>query len=101
MDFLKDALGEDFEVFKENKRACEAEAKCAELQEWIDRLLEYTEMSEEDMKRVIKKEKDTAEVMERVDALFGFGRKFGGGYFYKLKVFIISGIHSFYLLTKV
>lgn len=72
----------DLEIFKENKRACEAEAKCAELQEWIDRLLEYTETSEEDMKIIIKKEKDTAEIMERVNDLFGITQKFGlGGYF--------------------
>lgn len=35
-----------------------SESKCVELQDWVDRLLEYTDLSEEDMKIILKREKD-------------------------------------------
>ena len=72
----------DLEIFKENKRACAAEEKCAELQDWINRLLEYTELSEDDMKRIIHKEKDSAEIMRRMNSFFGIADMIGmrGGY---------------------
>ena len=57
-----------------------ANEKIEELQDWINRLLEYTEMSEEDMKKLIQKEKDTAEVMEHMNVIMGIGRKLGGAY---------------------
>ena len=72
----------DLEYFQQHLAYQELECKAKEQQEWIERLLEYTEMSEEDMKKIIKKEKDTAEVMERVNDLFGITQKLGlGGYF--------------------
>lgn len=42
--------------------------------EWIERLLKYTELSEEDMKKLLEKEKATAEIIEnfaRIQRLFG------------------------------
>lgn len=38
----------------------ERESKCEELQDWVDRLLEYMDIPEEDMKKLIQREKDTA-----------------------------------------
>lgn len=58
----------------------ESENKCTELQEWIDRLLEYTELSKDDMKTIIKKEKDTAKVMNHVNEIFGIMGQFTGGF---------------------
>ena len=55
--------------------------KCSELQDWIDRLLEYTEMSEEDMKTFIEKERQSSEVMEHLDNFLNISRMLGGGYF--------------------
>ncbi|MEY8330886.1 hypothetical protein AALB81_16455 [Lachnospiraceae bacterium 48-33] len=40
------------------------ESKIEELDDWIHRLLEYTELSEEDMKRFMEKERKTAEKIE-------------------------------------
>ena len=40
------------------------ESKIEELNDWIHRLLEYTELSKEDMKRFIDKEKKAAEMIE-------------------------------------
>ena len=59
----------------------ESEQKCEELKDWIDRLLRYTEMSEEDMKKFIEKERQSAEVMEHLDNFLSIGRKLGGTYF--------------------
>lgn len=55
--------------------------KCSELQDWIDRLLEYTEMSEEDMKKFIEKERQSAEAMERLNSFLSIGKMFSGTYF--------------------
>ena len=58
-------------------RIDEAEAKCESLQDWVNRLLEYTDMSEDDMKKIIQKDKDSAEVMEHMNALLGITKMFG------------------------
>ena len=70
----------DVTIRELNDQLLQAEGKCSELQDWINRLLEYTEMSEEDMRNIIQKEKDTAELMEHFNALIGIGRMFGGTY---------------------
>lgn len=54
----------------------DSENKCEELQEWIDRLLEYTELSEVDMKKLIKKEQYVAEAIEHINSIFGIPEKF-------------------------
>lgn len=51
IDKLKEAVGEKDIIISQQK-------------EWIERLLKYTELSEEDMKKLIKKEKKTAEIAE-------------------------------------
>lgn len=66
----------DFEIISVKEQASEIESKCTELQDWIDRLLVYTEMSKEDMRKLIRKERDTAEVMERITELSDIMRRF-------------------------
>lgn len=68
----------EVELSDVNEKLHDSENKCSELQEWIERLLEYTELSEEDMKRLIKKEKDTAEMMEHMSGIFGIMGMFSG-----------------------
>ena len=46
--------------------------------EWIDRLLEYTEMSNEDLQALIESEKDKAEIRERVSTTLGIIGMIGG-----------------------
>lgn len=55
---------------KENEKR-ELESKCESLQDWVDRLLDYANMSEEDMKAIVQKDKDTAEAMSMMKGLFG------------------------------
>lgn len=45
--------------------------------EWIERLLEYTELSEEDMKKLLQKEKTTAEIMENFASMQRIFGRFG------------------------
>ena len=59
----------------------ESEQKCEKFKDWIDRLLQYTEMSEEDMKKFIEKEKQSIEAMEHLNSFLSIGRKLGGAYF--------------------
>lgn len=49
--------------------------------EWIDRLLEYMEISKEDLQKLIKSEKDKAEIRERVSTTLGIIGMFGGSKF--------------------
>lgn len=44
----------------------EKENKIAELKDWIERLLEYTELSEDEMRKIIQKDKDAVETLEKV-----------------------------------
>lgn len=58
---LKASLNQkEVELSEVNERASKAESKCEELQDWVDRLLEYMDIPEEDMKKLIQREKDTA-----------------------------------------
>lgn len=43
--------------------------KVEQLEDWISRLLEYTEMSEEDMKNIINKEKATAKLLDNFNSM--------------------------------
>lgn len=55
----------------------EKETIISQQKEWIDRLLEYTELSEDDMKKLIKKEKITTEIVENFSSVQQIFRKFG------------------------
>lgn len=58
-------------------RLKEAESKIESLQDWVNRLLDYTNMSEEDMKTIVQKDKDAAEALNMMKGLFGFAQRFG------------------------
>ena len=47
-------------------------------EEWIRRLLEYTEISKEDMKKLIDSEKNKAEIQEKIKSTLGFIGIIGG-----------------------
>ena len=52
----------------------ELEQEIENLKNWIERLLEYTELSEEDMKKIIMKDKLNAEIigqMARINRILG------------------------------
>lgn len=72
----------EIEKLEAEEKLRESEQKCEELKDWIDRLLKYTEMSEEDMKKFIEKERQSAEVMEHLDNFLSFGKMFSGRYFW-------------------
>lgn len=63
------------------KRISELEESVRQKDEWIQRLLEYTELSEEDMRKQIKKDKNVSEVLEHINdmnnLIAGFGKRFG------------------------
>lgn len=64
---LKLQLKEKDDVIKLQKECIEANStELCELRDWVQRLLDYTELSEEDMKRIINKEKKSAEVIEQM-----------------------------------
>ena len=54
----------------------------AQQKEWIERLLEYTEISKEDLKMLIDSEKDKAEIREKLSSTLGMVELFGGGAFF-------------------
>lgn len=56
----------------ETKRSLESEI--AEKDEWIDRLLGYTEMSREDVQQMIKKEKEEVELRQVVGDFLGVAK---------------------------
>lgn len=69
------------EISDLSKRISELEESVRRKDEWIQRLLEYTELSEEDMRKQIKKDKNVSEVLEHINdmnnLIAGFGKRFG------------------------
>lgn len=69
------------EISNLSKRISELEDIVRQKDEWIHRLLEYTELSEEDMRKQIKKDKNISEVLEHINdmnnLIYGFGKTFG------------------------
>lgn len=55
----------------------EKEIIISQQKEWIDRLLEYTELSESDMKQLIEKDKKTAEIIDNFRSLQQVFGRFG------------------------
>lgn len=49
-----------------------------QLKDWIDRLLEYTQMSEDEMKKIINKEKQSAEFLDKVNSMSNLFSKYMG-----------------------
>lgn len=64
-----------------NQKISELEESIRQKDEWIRRLLEYTELSEEDMKSQIQKGRNVSAVISHMeemnDMIFGFGKRFG------------------------
>ncbi len=74
-DFVND---KQKQIDRLNEIVSEKDSVIRQQKEWIERLLEYTELSEKDMKAIINKEKVTSEIMEhfqfmaRIMGRFGF-----------------------------
>lgn len=65
---LEAQLKEKDRIIKFQKESIESNSEeLYQLRDWITRLLEYTELSEEDMKKLIDKEKSTAELIKRMN----------------------------------
>lgn len=64
-----------------NQRISELEESIRKKDDWICRLLEYTELTEEDMKNQIQKDKSVSEVISHIEEMnsiiCGFGKRFG------------------------
>lgn len=60
-----------------NEAVREKEIIISQQKEWIDRLLEYTELSENDMKQLIEKDKKTAEIVDNFASLQRIFGRFG------------------------
>lgn len=56
------------------------EEELFKLNEWIERLLEYTEISKGDLKKFIESEKEKTEVRERISTTLGILGMFGGNF---------------------
>ena len=61
-----------------NETVREKDDVIRQYKEWIDRLLEYTEMSKEDLQKLIESEKDKAEIRERISTTLGIIGMIGG-----------------------
>ena len=64
----------EIEELKEQLEEKEKELLVKE--DWIERLLTYTELSEEDMKHILQSEKDKVKVMETFTSFMEIGRMF-------------------------
>lgn len=64
-----------------NQKILELEESTRQKDEWIHRLLEYTELTEEDMKNQIQKDRSVSEVINHMqemnNMILGFGKRFG------------------------
>ena len=71
----------DNQIKELNEVIFERENELRQQAEWIDRLLEYTEISKEDLQALIESEKDKAEIRERVSTTLGIIGMIGGRIF--------------------
>ena len=53
------------------------ETEITEKEDWIRRLLEYTELSPEELKNLLEKEKATADIMDELSKIQDVFRRFG------------------------
>lgn len=64
-----------------NQRISELEESIRQKDDWIFRLLKYTELSEEDMRNQIQKDRSVSEVINHIEEMSsmicGFGKRFG------------------------
>lgn len=63
-----------------NQKIHELEESIRQKDDWIQRLLEYTELTEEDMRNQIKKDKSVSEVIDHINnmniLISGYGKRF-------------------------
>lgn len=64
-----------------NQKILELEGSIRQKDDWIRRLLEYTDLTEEDIRNQIQKDKSVSEVINHMQEMnsmiFGFGKRFG------------------------
>lgn len=60
-----------------NETVREKDVVISQQKEWIDRLLEYMELSEDEMKQLIEKDKKTAEIVDNFRSLQQIFGRFG------------------------
>lgn len=64
-----------------NQKILELEESIRQKDDWINRLLEYTELTEEDMRNQIQKDRNVSEVISHMEEMngmiFGFSKMFG------------------------
>lgn len=60
-----------------NEASREKDIIISQQKEWIERLLEYTELSEDDMKQLIEKDKKTVEIVDNFRSLQHVFGRFG------------------------
>lgn len=49
-----------------------------QLKDWVERLLEYTQLSEDEMKKIIDKEKQSVEFLDKVNSMSNLFSKYMG-----------------------
>lgn len=63
-----------------NQKILELEESIRQKDDWIRRLMEYTELTEEDMRNQIQKDRSISEVINHMEEMnnmiLGFGRRF-------------------------
>lgn len=64
-----------------NQKISELEESIRQKDDWIFRLLKYTELTEEDMRNQIQKDRSVSEVVNHIEEMSnmicGFGKRFG------------------------
>lgn len=65
-----------------NEAIREKDQVIAQQEEWIERLLEYTEIPKEDLQDLINSEKDKAEIREKISTTLGIIGMVGGRNFF-------------------
>ena len=78
---LESQLKEKDKVIDSQNESIELESEeLYRLRDWVRRLLEYTELSEDDMKKLIDKEKKSVEIVEYMSGITQMFSKLSGVY---------------------
>lgn len=70
-ELQKKVSEKDAELSQIKIRLAETESLLQEKEEWIERLLEYTDLPKEEIKELFEKEKSRADLAEKMGVLFG------------------------------
>ena len=74
---LEEQLREKNQIIKSlTDKNSELESVISQKEEWIERLLEYTELTKEDLKAAVEKDKSVAEAAKSLKGLMGLCGKF-------------------------